>query len=70
MQLATMMMGLFCFMFCMSSEMLSLNVLLLYDCLFPDAAPEVLFKEHAEHLAFEFRTAIRRAYEDGTYLRS
>lgn len=54
----------------MSSEMLSLDVLLLYDCLFPNAAPEVLFKEHAEHLAFEFRTAIRRAYEDGTYPRS
>ncbi|KAI9926629.1 hypothetical protein MW887_004398 [Aspergillus wentii] len=33
--------------------------------LFPDAAPEVLFKEHAEHLAIEFRAAIRRAYEDG-----
>lgn len=32
---------------------------------FPDAALEVLFKEHAEHLAIEFRAAIRRAYEDG-----
>lgn len=31
--------------------------------LFPEAAPQVLFDEHAEHLAVEFRSFIAAAYE-------
>lgn len=32
--------------------------------LFPDSAPELLFQEHAQHLAIEFRSFLRSAYED------
>lgn len=33
--------------------------------LFPAAAPEVWFREHAEHLAIEFRAGLREAWEMG-----